>query len=122
MTKQEKFVERLWRRFFGAVGRTYSPEAMAKPEWYLTSSWTARQEDSFRDWLTHEMIKIFHQRKKQAQFEASMFLLFYGWRIENPEDTGKKIRKVIRRGERDVAKGDTMTHERAKRRMRKWLD
>jgi len=122
MTKQEKFLDEALRQMFATVGRSYSPEATSKPNWYLNSTWTQDQENSFRDWLTRELMKKFHTRKKRAQFQASMFLLYYGWNIEEePKQTAKQLRKELRRGERAIARGDTMTHEAAKRKMRKWL-
>ena len=81
--KPERFLVKVMRRLFRAVGRTYAREVTATPEWCTTSSWTHEQENCFRDWLPQELVKRCHLPKKRAQFQAAMFLLYYGWVIED---------------------------------------
>jgi hypothetical protein len=81
MTKHERFLVRVMRKMFRAVGPEILPEATAFPAWYTTSSWTLAQENSFRDWLAGELTRTFHIHRNQARFEAGMFLLDYGWTL-----------------------------------------
>ena len=105
MTKHERFLDRALSEMFRAVGRCYRHEVTAQPDWYKTSSWTWARETSFRDWLAHELMKTFHIRKKRALFQAGMFLLFYGWTLqEEPQEVAPKIREHVGAANQRLAK------------------
>ncbi len=84
------------------------------------SSWTREQENRYQEWLTWELMKTFHLRKTRAQYQAGMFLLFYGWTLKDePQESIKQLSKRLQRGERGVGRENTVSHEAAKRKMRK---
>jgi hypothetical protein len=84
-TKQERFVTRALTRMFEVIGRTYTPEAVGHPEWFHESSWTREQEAEFQEWLARLFARTFHTPMKKARFRAGMFLLYYGWKTDDPE-------------------------------------
>jgi hypothetical protein len=87
--KAEKFLLDIWVRMFASVGRVYSPDVTGKPDWFLSSSWTPKQYKTFRNWLVKEGIRRMRWPKRQANKEASLFLLFCGWSINLEDDTGR---------------------------------
>jgi hypothetical protein len=73
-----------------------------KPQWYLTHTWTEKQEKEFRKWLEDYLYTNSKARKEVMNFpiknkEAirrtiSWFILDYGWKFEwsvNNEKTEK---------------------------------
>ncbi len=79
MTKADKFLRKVMRRMFRAVGRVYSPEFTQKPDWFCCSTWTIEQEAKFKDYFVHQAMRDYHLRTRQAIKEAAWFALFYGW-------------------------------------------
>lgn len=80
-TKAGRFAQAVFEKMFAAVGRTFSPEILATPDWFLSSAWTGEQQDAFRRWMASAGMKTMHWGRKAATREASLFLLFYGWTI-----------------------------------------
>jgi hypothetical protein len=86
-TKQQKFVTKALTKMFEIVGRTYTPEAVGHPDWFYENSWTGEQEAEFREWLARLYSRTFYVPVKKARLRAGMFLLYYGWKIEDLEPT-----------------------------------
>src|SRR5690242_14922644 len=80
--KGGKFALKVFKRMFAVVGRTFAPKFLHTPDWFKRSSWTLEQSNEFRDWMVREGMKTMRWRKRQATWEAGMFLLFYGWTIK----------------------------------------
>ena len=80
-----RFALKAFKRMFRAVGRRFSPTVPTTPDWFLARSWTPKQEVAYREWFVREARRDLRWSKRQATKEAGWFLLFYGWRIENPE-------------------------------------
>jgi hypothetical protein len=92
-TERGDFVTKVLRRLFRAVGKTYSARATATPEWYLSNSWSVEQRDAFQDWLTTTLVRTRRLRTGDARFQASMFLLWYGWKVQEPDHTDQSERR-----------------------------
>lgn len=70
-------------RMFTIVGFDgFDPEFAKRDNWYLQRSWTEEQENEFKAWLINECRTKLRMRKKAAEFEASVFILSWGWKIE----------------------------------------
>ncbi len=82
-TKEERFLHKVMAKMFSTVGKVYTPEETGKPDWYLTSSWTADQEQVFKEYLVREIMRDFGMSRRHAVKEAGWFLLLYGWQAEN---------------------------------------
>ncbi|MGA2245994.1 MAG: hypothetical protein ABSH48_13420 [Verrucomicrobiota bacterium] len=95
MTKADKFLGKVLRRMFRAVGRVYAPEFTRKPDWFRRSSWTVEQENDFKAYFVRQAMRDFGLYKRQAVKEAWWFLLFYGWKLKpfNVCSLKKKKRK-----------------------------
>ena len=84
--KYGRFGLKAFRRMFRAVGRRFSPDVVCRPNWYLESSWTMEQERTYREWFVRQASRDLGWDKRRARKESGWFLLFYGWRIEAPEN------------------------------------
>jgi hypothetical protein len=100
-TERGEFVKKVLRRIFRAEGKTYSARAMATPEGYLSSSWSTEQRDAFQDWLTTALVRTRRLRTGEARFKASMFLLWHGWKVHEPDHTGRPERSRESRAKAD---------------------
>ena len=77
--KKKKFsLKEVMDKMFSYVGEVYTEEYTSVEDWYMKHEWTAAQEDEFKDWL----VKYLKGRTVRPQFEASMFLLCYGWKTK----------------------------------------
>lgn len=73
------FVEKVLRQMFRMVGRNYSPSIVGKPEWFLSSNWTAAQEARFKAYFVRNARKDLSWDKVFAARQADWFVLSYGW-------------------------------------------
>lgn len=74
-----KFLTRVLRLMFKCVGAKYSIKFTKNDNWYKCYSWTVREEERFKIWLTQEIRKEFRVNKRSAKNDADFFLLNYGW-------------------------------------------
>jgi hypothetical protein len=93
---KDQFLDKIFQRLFAAVGRRYTRQATAILDWYLASSWTLQQDSEFRQWLARECLKRWAISPRMADREARMFLLFYGWRIEENSMPGPHASNIPR--------------------------
>lgn len=65
---------------FKCVGAKYTKKFIDSDEnWYLSRSWSFREELRFKLWLVEQIRKEFRVNKRTAQDDADFFLLNYGW-------------------------------------------
>ena len=93
---KDQFLEKILQCLFAAVGRRHTRQATATPDWFRTSSWTPKQERDFRHWLARECQQRYAISKRRAELEAGMFLLCYGWRIEEKNIPGQNASTLPR--------------------------
>ena len=109
-----RFALKAFKRMFRAVGRRFSPTVPTTPDWFLARSWTPKQEVAYREWFVREARRDLRWSKRQATKEAGWFLLFYGWKTEEP-DTSDSVKQGIvpargSRGKTDDEKGAKPGH------------
>ena len=92
--KQRRFLEKALRRMFRVVGCRYTREAVGKPEWFYSHSWTIEQERKFAAWYTAEGIKDLGWNRRYAAKQARWFILFHGWRLEFPPEEVTKASRL----------------------------
>ena len=88
MSKSDKFLEKALFKLFFMVGRKYTPEAVGHPEWFYESTWTAAQQEEYREWFQKASMRSLGWRAKRARVEAGFFILWYGWKVELPHKGG----------------------------------
>jgi len=72
----DKFIVEMFRR----VGMNMTIEEILRysrdnERWYMTKSWTEKEQDDFRKWMIEHMPKGMIGKEQ----EAGMFLLMWGW-------------------------------------------
>lgn len=78
--KLEEFLQHAMDRMFRMVGFDGFDEEFTKAEnWYTKRSWSEEEEREFRNWFIDGCRKELKLTKKSAEFEASYFLLMWGW-------------------------------------------
>lgn len=55
--------------------------------WYITRTWTKEQEETFRDWMDDMLQKKTKWTSRKRDWEIGCFILCYGWKVENEENT-----------------------------------
>ena len=80
-------------KMFGMVGQEYKWEFTQQPDWYFQNSWTSKQENEFRKWLSDYLYENKQARiaimenpakdKKRCEKAASFFVMNYGWLTKN---------------------------------------
>lgn len=66
------------------------------PQWFTTQKWTIEQEQDFTNWVARRLRSKLNMPVKQAEREAKMFLLNFGWSLEDRDkqlelDLGEQI-------------------------------
>ena len=84
-TKIGRFTQHVLEKMFEAVGRVWSPEITGTPGWFMKTSWTTEQAESFRDWMVKEGMRRMRWRKSRALKEAQWFLFDCGWTTDRKE-------------------------------------
>lgn len=87
---EERFFLKVMNRMFAVVGKKYSPEVTATPEWYLDSTWTSKQEDNFRAFFIRNAMKDLGMPEHRAIKEAGWFVLWYGWKAANDNHAARR--------------------------------
>lgn len=77
LTAKDKDV--ILAEMFSRVGIEYEPTYVEKSGWYLTASWSAAEQESFRQWLIKYLLKRFKPMESYAIKQADWFILNYGW-------------------------------------------
>ena len=80
----DKICDMCLKEMFRRVGRKYPDKKFTdQPDWFTKVTWTKKQEDSFRVWMTKLLTKKCKWwNKKSIDKEISMFLLMWGWKNE----------------------------------------
>ncbi len=78
----EKFTEMALTEMFKRVGRTYTRRIVSTPDWFLETTWTADQEADFQTWLAGKFRSRGYRKSKAINY-AGMFILFYGWTVQD---------------------------------------
>jgi hypothetical protein len=86
LTRNGRFVEAALKRMFQAVGRRYTCEAVAKPNWFLKSSWTSMQREAFESWLAGRVHRSLRLPVAKANLRARWFVFEYGWKVRKKRD------------------------------------
>lgn len=76
-------------KMFEGTGHTYSDEFVKTNDWYLTHSWTPKEEKEFVDWLTEylydnsgareEIMRVNSKNKQLCKMAAQNFCAWFGW-------------------------------------------
>lgn len=74
--KANKLFDECITEMFRRVGLKYSPSYCRKHEWWRKRGWSSDEEKDFLSWMTKRFRKA---RVIRPDYEASMFLLHYGW-------------------------------------------
>jgi hypothetical protein len=83
MDKDEKFINKCFKEMFKRVGEKWPAKwPHEDKEWYTKRTWTEKEQDSFKKWLVKEFSKAYPYHKRKAEYEASLFILCYGWKTE----------------------------------------
>ncbi len=82
---RKAFTEKVFRRLFRAVGRTWDPAITAREGWWLESTWTWKQEKEFKRWLVVELKRNFGFSPAAAERRAAWIMLDYGWKVSDPQ-------------------------------------
>jgi len=86
MKKYDKICTECLEEMFRRVGLEYPDEELtSKENWYTLHVWTKEEEDSFREWM---LKKLKRHRLMRAELEVEMFLLQWGWKVEDYERKG----------------------------------
>lgn len=74
------------------VNVAYCKMDFKKPGWFSEYSWTAREQDKFRDWLAdyiftntkarHALATFTHKNKRMCKKFADDFIFGYGWSVK----------------------------------------
>ena len=87
-----QFGDKCLKEMFKRVGLEYpNKELTSQDDWYHKHTWTTEQDNDFRAWLTKAVKndnKFYSARQIESQVE--LFLLQWGWRIEDKE-TGSSV-------------------------------
>ncbi len=88
------------KKMFEIIGEKYSYEKTMGDDWYLSHTWTEKQELYFIDWLTdylynnksaRQYIMSFPKKNiKECHKAAHQFTCWYGWKTEKDEFTRDK--------------------------------
>lgn len=109
--RKPQFISRIMAEMFARVGRTFSPEACTKSDWYLENTWTWEQQADFQEWLAGQFWRRGYTNQK-ANYQAGMFILFFGWKVDpqapltarqkrgNPARGRKLLAEIQQRGSR----------------------
>ena len=78
------------KKMFEIIGEEYSFEKTQSDSWFLDYSWTAEQENQFRDWLVNylyenkearqSLMRWPRKNKKTCKRATNEFILWYGWK------------------------------------------
>lgn len=80
-SKIDKFVYKALDRMFSMVGFDGFDESFTKQDdWYSKKSWSADDQDKFREWFIMTARKDLKWNKKCAEREFSWFNLMWGWK------------------------------------------
>lgn len=88
---QEDIYELCLKEMFLRVGLVY-PDLVftSDPEWFRKKQWTLEAENSFRKWMIKFLCSNLRRKgwqKKQVEFEVAMFILNYGWKVNNYDNS-----------------------------------
>lgn len=84
-------LEYILKEMCSRVGRNYDDVDFNDDTWYLTSSWTKKDQDSFTKWLTNYLYNNKEAREALLRFPlkdknrienaANEFVFNYGWKV-----------------------------------------
>lgn len=94
MTKSfEKHLTVVLKEMCTRAGTTYGDIDFSDQNWYLSHTWTEKEQNEFRDWLVNywyknkeareEMLALpWMKKKSELKKPADWFIFNYGWKIE----------------------------------------
>lgn len=82
-TKGAKFAVKVFEQMFRVVGRVSRPESLSTPDWFLRSTWSLEQHETFRRW----MVPRGHEKNalaKETSNHRRGILVFVNLRLAYP--------------------------------------
>jgi hypothetical protein len=83
--KTESIFDFCIKEMFLRVGEKYPNKDLTEhTDWYMMRSWTIGEEEQFRRWMVSFLRKKNKWTIKRAEYEASFFIMNYGWTNRYP--------------------------------------
>ena len=81
----DKTCEMCLKEMFRRVGEKYPNKKLTdKKDWYMQRSWSTKEQNEFSKWMDNILKKKHpYLNKRKRNSEVGMFLLMWGWKIED---------------------------------------
>jgi len=84
--KNDEITKIFLAEMFRVVGMDYTYDEILEygkqDDWYYMRTWTYEQEGRFKLWMNSELKKRTRWPEKMRKREIGMFLLMWGWKVE----------------------------------------
>jgi thymidine kinase len=86
---QDKYntaTDKCLKEMFKRVGEKYPNHELTKDEgWFTKRTWSIKEQDTFIVWMSKFLKKQFGWNAKKIENEVGMFVLYYGWKTNDPK-------------------------------------